>query len=72
MSFKVEIEIKGYDGQLCNECEDHLINTDGGAMCGIFLCLISPSGDFIGSRQIGIRCPECLEAEKQYKEKKNA
>ena len=58
MSFKVEIEIEGYDGQLCNECENHLINTDGGAREPYHLCdqchedLLCTVGQFLDSKVI--------------------
>lgn len=63
MSFKVEIEIEGYSEEWCLKCP---YQERGYAL--IYTCLA-----FNKVLQEGRpRCPECLEAEKQFKEKENA
>ena len=65
MSFKVEIEIEPYDDEWCNGCKGL---DDEYCHCYIFDRLIEPVNNIYAYT----RCPECLEAEKKYKEKENA
>ena len=63
MSFKVKIEVEGYKEKWCSKCT---YQERGYAL--IYTCLV-----FHKVLQEGEpRCPECIEAEKQYKEKENA
>ena len=73
MSFKVEIEIMGFAYGLCYFCQCKLIlnnNTEDASWhCRAFDKVL----EFCPTdMQNTVRCPECLEAEKQYKEKENA
>ena len=63
MSFKVKIEIEPYDNEWCNDCKSL---DDEYSNCRIFVRPVEPVDNAYGY----LRCPECLEAEKQYKESK--
>ena len=65
MSFKVEIEIEPHDEEWCNDCKRW---SDEYCYCYIFDKQLNHLKNTHGC----LRCPECLEAEKQYKEKENA
>ena len=65
MSFKVEIEIKGCDGEYCGDC--YIDRATIGNKCPVF----AANREFDDVVCDCIRCPECLEAEKEYKEKEN-
>ena len=70
MSFKVEteIEIKGYVGDKCGLCRCQLGFSTG---CLIYKGVRLSAGDANGDVKFW-RLAQCLEAEKQYKEKENA
>ena len=66
MGFKVEIEIFGYEEKHCGNCNiDEKVWVN---FCPIF----DEDREYDDKQSDFIRCPECLEAEKQYKEKENA
>lgn len=66
MSFKVEIEINGCDAEYCKGC-----NIDNAMMLDHCL-LFDKQRVFKKDIADFYRLPECLEAEKEYKEKENA
>lgn len=63
MSFKVKIEIEPYDNKYCRQC--HVSRFAYGKYCGLF----SKRRNWDCNEPGYIRLPECLEAEKKYKEK---
>ena len=66
MSFKVEIEIIMAEEKHCGHCHINLCSgMDNCPLYGTFR-------DYDNDEAEYIRCPLCLEAEKQYKEKENA
>ena len=66
MSFKVEIEIDGCGTEYCKDC-----NIDDTMMIDYCL-LFDKQRVFKKDAADFCRLPECLEAEKKYKEKENA
>ena len=67
MSFKAEIEIDGYDGEFCGECKLWESESERGPID----CIVFKQRLFLGHGFKIKRIPQCLEAEKQYKEKEN-
>ena len=71
MSFTTKIEIKGYEGEYCGECENHILPDAGDNMCGIFLKEL----EFIKFNTFDRwwperkRCKECIDAENHSLEK---
>ena len=67
MSFKIEIEIEGCDRDFCRDCK---MLTYFGRECRLFNIKLKWTQNRKGI--IPYRCPECLEAEKQYEEKEQS
>lgn len=60
MSFKVEVEISEHDGEYCGYCEFLHYRIDGRRYCPVF------KKEIDNETGIERRCPECLQAEKEY------
>lgn len=64
MSFKVEIEIDGYNNESCGVCKKKIVFY---RRCEVFNASLQWDQNRDGVTLY--RCPECIEAEKQYETK---